>query len=239
MSLCTYPSGHDPDGLWLAVLRELRGQLLTATFEAWLPGSQALPAACTPVFLVIVVPHERAQQWLTYRLYPAVARTAAYLACGPVTLCFVNRSPAAHNRSLTTARLPHAGGLDGPGGAAPAAGLSCLMPLKRSASDVCTTPIRPHHDGGRVGNMGLANGRAAIEERAASPPAATVPGPPPPAAQTYGDGSQVDADNVTERQTFALYLADKKEIPSSRSALLTYSQQRAQAASGAGQGKRG
>jgi hypothetical protein len=44
-------------------------------------------------------------------------------------------------------------------------------------------------------------------------------------ALVCGDGSQVDAGNVTEVQSFELYQAEKRAIPASKGALLAFYQQ--------------
>ncbi|MCZ7673811.1 MAG: hypothetical protein M5U34_45175 [Chloroflexi bacterium] len=44
----------------------------------------------------------------------------------------------------------------------------------------------------------------------------------------YGDGSAVDANNLTEVQTFQRYMAEKKAAPESKAVLLDYYRQRAQ-----------
>jgi hypothetical protein len=38
----------------------------------------------------------------------------------------------------------------------------------------------------------------------------------------YGDGAVVDAENSTEKETFRRYLAEKKAVPASKSALQAY-----------------
>lgn len=100
-----YPSGHDAEGLWQAALCELREQMLAVTYDQWVRGGVVLASACTPTFLVIVAPGDAARQWLTYRLYPVIARTTGYLAGGPVTLCFISRQRG-NGRLGTAMRLP-------------------------------------------------------------------------------------------------------------------------------------
>lgn len=62
------------------------------------------------------------------------------------------------------------------------------------------------------------------------PTGTAVPAPPPPPAPTptYGNGSRVDANNLTEMETFVQYVAEKKATPESKSVLLAFYQQRAQ-----------
>jgi hypothetical protein len=44
----------------------------------------------------------------------------------------------------------------------------------------------------------------------------------------YGNGSVVDANNLTEVQTFQRYVTEKKAAPESKAVLLDYYRQRAQ-----------
>lgn len=106
--IVAYPSGYDAEGLWQVALCELRPQMLAVTFDQWVRGGWVLASACTPTLLVIVAPGEAARQWLTYRLHPVIARTTAYLAGGPVTVCFISRG-GGNGRLGTTMRLPHMG----------------------------------------------------------------------------------------------------------------------------------
>ncbi len=55
-----------------------------------------------------------------------------------------------------------------------------------------------------------------------------MPPPPPAPTPTYGNGSRVDANNLTEMETFVQYVAEKKATPESKSVLLAFYQQRAQ-----------
>lgn len=83
---------HDsvtPAGLWLQVLVALRPQLIAATFDAWLVGSQVVSRACTPCFWVIAARNEYACEWLTHRLYPVIWRTTAAVTGRQITLCFI------------------------------------------------------------------------------------------------------------------------------------------------------
>jgi hypothetical protein len=95
-------------------------------------------------------------------------------------------------------------------------------------------PARPVTRKGMAAGNGVprkrdvVNGRTGAEKRMPASPVQAVPLPPPTPVLTYGDGSQVDADNVTEVQTFMMYQGEKKGVPADRSALLAYYQARAQ-----------
>lgn len=78
-----------PPILWQAILRELQGQVSKVTFDTWLVGSTVLANASTAGALIVVVRNVYAAQWLTYRLYPVVARTAVAVAGKPIFICFI------------------------------------------------------------------------------------------------------------------------------------------------------
>ena len=59
------------------------------TFDTWLAGSTVLANASTAGALIVVVRNVYAAQWLTYRLYPVVARTAVAVVGKPVFICFI------------------------------------------------------------------------------------------------------------------------------------------------------
>ncbi|MEZ4641607.1 MAG: hypothetical protein R3E31_02520 [Chloroflexota bacterium] len=61
-----------------------------------------------------------------------------------------------------------------------------------------------------------------------SSPAPETPPVPPAPTPTYGNGSRVDAHNLTEMETFAQYMEEKKAVPESKSVLLAYYQLRVQ-----------
>lgn len=103
-------------------------------------------------------------------------------------------------------------------------------------------PARPLTRKGVVARRvnGNGGGHAVTAVPAVPPsPATAVPAAPPPAVPsarvaplpmptpTYGNGSRVDAANVTEMQTFAQYVEEKKAVPESKPVLLAYYQQRA------------
>ncbi len=78
-----------PPILWQAILRELQGQISKVTYDTWLAGSTVLANASTAGALIVVVRNVYAAQWLTYRLYPVVARTAVAVAGKPIFICFI------------------------------------------------------------------------------------------------------------------------------------------------------
>lgn len=78
-----------PPILWQAILRELKPQVSKVTFDTWLAGSTVLTNASTAGALIVVVRNVYAAQWLTYRLYPVVARTAVAVAGKPIVICFI------------------------------------------------------------------------------------------------------------------------------------------------------
>lgn len=100
------PTGPDPETLWQLALTDLRWQMTRATFNAWLVGSRALPAASTATFLVVVVGNEYAADWLTHRLAPMVARTLVDLTGGPMVVCFVPGHLSTPRRTGSAAPLP-------------------------------------------------------------------------------------------------------------------------------------
>ena len=75
--------------LWRLALAELRQQMTKVTFNAWLVDSYILAAPSTPTFWVVVVRNEYAWEWLTYRLFPVIARTIGGLVGDTVTICFI------------------------------------------------------------------------------------------------------------------------------------------------------
>ena len=81
-----------PPVLWQAILRELQGQVSKVTYDTWLAGSTVLAKASTENALIVVVGNVYAAQWLTYRMYPVVARTAVAVAGRPVAVCFIPRT---------------------------------------------------------------------------------------------------------------------------------------------------
>lgn len=102
----------------------------------------------------------------------------------------------------------------------------------RTPHSALHTSSRPVTRKGKGNGAGKVNGVA----RGRNGPAAangagrmTAPPPPPPPTLVYGDGSQVDAANVTEVQTFELYQAEKRSVPASKGALLAFYQERAAA----------
>ena len=78
-----------PTILWQAILRELKPQVSKVTFDTWLAGSTVLTNASTAGALIVVVGNVYAAQWLTYRLYPVVARTAVAVAGKPIFICLI------------------------------------------------------------------------------------------------------------------------------------------------------
>jgi chromosomal replication initiation ATPase DnaA len=78
-----------PTILWQAILRELQGQVSKVTYDTWLAGSTVLADASTASALIVVVCNVYAARWLTYRLYPVVARTAVAVVGKPIFICFI------------------------------------------------------------------------------------------------------------------------------------------------------
>lgn len=101
-----------PSILWQTILRELQGQVSKVTFDTWLAGSTVLANASTAGALIVVVRNVYAAQWLTYRLYPVVARTAVAVAGKPVLIYFIpkvvlHNVDYARNRSLSVPMCLH------------------------------------------------------------------------------------------------------------------------------------
>jgi hypothetical protein len=103
-------------------------------------------------------------------------------------------------------------------------------PLRTPHSALPTSSPRPVTRKGKGDGAGKVNGAARGTNGQAAANGAgrmAAPPPPPPPTLVYGDGSQVDAANVTEVQTFELYQAEKRVVPASKGALLAFYQQRA------------
>lgn len=83
------PLPYVSEELWQVTLEELRLQMTRATFNQWLLGSFAVPEASTPLSLTVAVRNRYAQEWLTHRLHPLVARTLAAIAGYEVQVCFI------------------------------------------------------------------------------------------------------------------------------------------------------
>ena len=83
------PPPYPPEILWPLALSELKQQMTKATFNAWLVDSRVVPEASSPVFLIISVRNQYAQEWLTYRLQPVVVRTLTGMAGYQVGVCFI------------------------------------------------------------------------------------------------------------------------------------------------------
>lgn len=78
-----------PDELWQMALSELQHQMTKATFNTWLADSYVLTPVSNLHTLVIAVRNQYAQEWLTYRLSPLIARTLADMVGYGIEFCFV------------------------------------------------------------------------------------------------------------------------------------------------------
>jgi hypothetical protein len=74
------PLPHTPQSLWQAALKELQRQLPAATFNSWLAGTEAVPAASSPLRLTVQARSPYAQEWLAHRLHTVISRSVAGIA---------------------------------------------------------------------------------------------------------------------------------------------------------------
>jgi hypothetical protein len=80
-----------PDELWQMALSDLRYQMTKATFNTWLADSHVLTPVSNRHTLVIAVRNQYAQEWLTYRLSPLIARTLTDMVGYGIEFCFVSK----------------------------------------------------------------------------------------------------------------------------------------------------
>jgi hypothetical protein len=83
------PLPYVSEELWQVTLEALRLQMTRASFNQWLLGSAVVPEASTPLSLTVAVRNRYAQEWLTHRLHPLIARTLAAVAGYKVQVCFI------------------------------------------------------------------------------------------------------------------------------------------------------
>jgi hypothetical protein len=83
------PLPCSPETLWQEALAELQHQMTRATFTSWLAGTRAVPEARSAQLLTIEVRSRYAQEWLTHRLQPVIARTLAGIVGYCVEVQFV------------------------------------------------------------------------------------------------------------------------------------------------------
>jgi hypothetical protein len=179
---------------------------------------------------------------ITYLLVPTAAEGNGL---APAT---VNGQPSVENRQSPVANghgrpaTRHGPGLPAP---IPAPGNGAARPAPAPAVPVASPQAHAGRGNGTANPAGAREAAASPAPSGAKPPARpdaetiaqalygpdeAAPDPPTPAQLldvddprlVYGDGAAVDAENSTEKETFRRYLAEKKAVPASKSALQAY-----------------
>lgn len=188
------PPPYEPAQLWQEALAELRYQMTRAVFTSWLAGSYAIAAACSPDRLTVAVASFYAQEWLRYRLYPAVARTVKGLAGYSPTVCFVCNTMRSSS--------------------------PMLIGSQRTSRVTCQNRPVSEHWAATTSGEGLPPTPVRTREQSPlSELAEAIYGPP---RLHYADGSLADTGNPAELRAFLQFRSIWGRAPASKAELQAY-----------------